>query len=268
MIERIRVRAATIDDYELYARLFGELGVDDPIPPRERFATEIAAGCTIAELDGAPAAYCLVQSLPRTAYVRNLAVAPRARRRGLARALLEAVARAARERGADAWCLNVKPDNEPAIRLYEAMGMRLAFRSTALRMDWTITSALPPGGGDITAGPANADSDADAEARFDLPGGLLAAARRRAGSMLVELREAGARAPAGIAVFAPSFPGAFPFRVARPALAGPLLRALRPYADDRPFVMLAIEDDARLSELLIAAGAERTLESVHFRGAL
>lgn len=36
-----QIRPATPDDYRAYTVLFGELGVDDPTPSAERFATDL-----------------------------------------------------------------------------------------------------------------------------------------------------------------------------------------------------------------------------------
>jgi hypothetical protein len=35
---KLTARAATADDHPLFARLFAELGVHDPVPDREQFA--------------------------------------------------------------------------------------------------------------------------------------------------------------------------------------------------------------------------------------
>lgn len=70
-------------------------------------------------------------------------------------------------------------------------------------------------------------------------------------------------------MFDPDFPGAFPFRVAAPTLARPLLEALRPHA--RPgvdAVGLVVEDDDALAALLVAAGATVRARMVQYEGPL
>jgi ribosomal protein S18 acetylase RimI-like enzyme len=64
---------------------------------------------------------CVVGS---TLHISRLAVAPQRRRQGVARRLLAALGAWARECGADRAVLQVATHNEPAIRLYEAMGFR------------------------------------------------------------------------------------------------------------------------------------------------
>jgi ribosomal-protein-alanine N-acetyltransferase len=57
-------------------------------------------------------------------HVLNVAVAPEARRRGVARAVLAKVEAAAREQGARVAMLEVRRSNAPAIALYRALGYR------------------------------------------------------------------------------------------------------------------------------------------------
>jgi ribosomal protein S18 acetylase RimI-like enzyme len=89
-----------------------------------------AAACLVAEADGAVAGYVVVQPatpLPGNAHVHGiagLAVAPGARGRGVASALLAAAGRHARERGARKLSLRVLSTNEAALRLHERLGFR------------------------------------------------------------------------------------------------------------------------------------------------
>lgn len=66
----------------------------------------------------------VVPPLRRYAQVTDLVVADRARRRGIATALLEAVAEAARARGLRRLAIGVLDGNEAADRLYRAFGFR------------------------------------------------------------------------------------------------------------------------------------------------
>ena len=69
-----------------------------------------------------PLAFILCRAVAGEAEILTLAVDPAARRRGLARALVDAAAGAARMAGADVMFLEVAHDNLPAIGLYEAAG--------------------------------------------------------------------------------------------------------------------------------------------------
>ncbi len=59
-----------------------------------------------------------------SAFVKDLAVAPRLRRKGLGRALMLAAFEAFSGRGAAHVDLKVRADNAPAVALYESLGMR------------------------------------------------------------------------------------------------------------------------------------------------
>lgn len=59
-----------------------------------------------------------------SAFVKDLAVAPRVRRKGLGRALMLAAFAEFARRGADHVDLKVREDNAPAIALYESLRMR------------------------------------------------------------------------------------------------------------------------------------------------
>lgn len=84
-------------------------------------------GFALVVEDGeAPVAFILCRAIAGEAEILTLAVDPRARRRGLGRALVEASTGAARMAGADAMFLEVAHDNAPAIGLYESAGFARA----------------------------------------------------------------------------------------------------------------------------------------------
>jgi GNAT superfamily N-acetyltransferase len=259
------IRDAGPLDYQHYARLFPELAVDDPVPPREKWDAELQGSTLVAERGGEVAGVCFFQLLDSSAYVRQLMVSPEARRHGVGRALLDAVRERVLARGGRRWCLNVKPDNLPAVRLYEAVGMRLEYRSVSLKVPWAVVKVLPTSkvkGREVT--PAD---DEPVEQAFTLPKGQLADGRRR-GRVLRWLCGA-AGEPKGLAVFDPDFPGAYPFRVRDVRDARALFEALEPSArPQHDHLGVVAEDDPELVSLLTGFGARVRLEFVHFEGAL
>lgn len=260
----IVVRPARPDDYARFVGWFAELEVDDPTPTPAQWET-MARSALVAERDGQPAGYLTHQLLVDAGYVRNVVSDPAARRCGVGRALLLASRAQMRAAGLRRWRLNVKPGNVAARRLYESLGMREQFASCALRFDWSLVDALPSE--PAVARGVDAADDAVHEAAFALPQGLLADHRGQ-GRVIVGLC-GGAGQVEGVASFSPPYPGAFPFRVARPTLAGPLLRALRPHArPDQPHMQVVAEDDADLERLLLAAGAELRMRILHYEGGL
>ncbi|HEX3554646.1 MAG TPA: GNAT family N-acetyltransferase [Thermoanaerobaculia bacterium] len=259
------VRCALESDYAAFAALYPELKVNDSVPGRHVWEAEIAPFAWVAAVGDEVVGYCYCQEYDDTGYVRNLVVAAHARRRGVGRALMETTAAHLRQKGRQLWCLNVKADNEAALALYEGMGLRIQYALVSLRLPWQALAAIPDGQAVVRRlDPAR---DAAIESRFMLPRGQLAFARGL--NRLLFEAVAASDEPAGLAVFDPGFPGAFPFRVADLDALAPLLRTIRSHArPDDPFVRLVAEDDPRLVELLVRAGAEVREEMLHLKGPL
>jgi GNAT superfamily N-acetyltransferase len=262
------IRPARISDYEAFARLFPELGVDDPVPAASRWEAEMATNTLVAERGGAVVGYAFFQLLHGAGYIRHVVVSPAARRGGIGVQLMAAVAAKMRAFGARQWHLNVKPDNVAAIRLYESLGMRRQYESSALRLPWRCLDRLPNPSIAVRAAPISSAEEAQVEVAMKLVSGQLADARGREGRLLMQLRDGSGRV-AGVAIFDPGFPGAFPFRVAAPALAGALLRELCVHArPEHDFIQIVTEDDRPLRDLLVSVGATVHLDFLHFEGAL
>ena len=73
-----------------------------------------------------PGGFLLGQAIAGEAEILTLAVAPEARRQGLARRLVTEFLREAAARGSDSAFLEVSTENAPAIALYEAAGFTKA----------------------------------------------------------------------------------------------------------------------------------------------
>ncbi|HEU0035050.1 MAG TPA: GNAT family N-acetyltransferase [Kofleriaceae bacterium] len=255
------IRAATADDYDAFAGLFPQLGVEDPTPTRERWVTDLVSETLVSERAGSIDGYISFYTLSAVGYVRNLVVAPGARQQGIGGELMRAAASALRERGVAEWHLNVKRDNAAAIRLYESLGMRVEHRTIVLRLAWTQVPQLPAE--PAVALPVAPDEDDDVERALGMLAGRIAMGRKRSGRVQLQLRDETC-APVGYATFDPML-GAMPFRVLRPALARTLLEALRPHAS-QDTVRVVCDDDVALEQLLIGSGAETVLELLHYRG--
>lgn len=127
------IRDATIDDHAAFVRLFPELGVDDPVPSRERFGAEYVARSLVFD-DGEVVGYALYDVLDGLGYIRHLITDPGRRRAGIGRALLAELRQRFVDAGAREWHLNVKPGNVAAIALYEACGMRAEHVTHVMRL--------------------------------------------------------------------------------------------------------------------------------------
>jgi ribosomal protein S18 acetylase RimI-like enzyme len=260
----VAVRLADAGDYAAFTRLFPELGVDDPLPTPAVWASAFAPYTRVATEGSEVVGYCYTQEYDDTGYVRHLVVAPSARRRGVGRALMLETARHLRALGKTGWRLNVGARNAAAHALYGGLGLRQLYESQAVRAPWSSAAALPETR--LSARELPPARDGELERLFALPRGQLAAARATKRLVISALDAGGACV--GLAVFSPSFPGAFPFRALDRAATRPLLEAMRPHVEASPFVNLVIDDDAALVELLLAAGAEVRGHFFHFGGAL
>lgn len=262
-------RAALPADFEAVSRLFSELGVPEAGPDEARFVGHMLPRVVVACDGDEVVGYASWRIYGRTAHVVNVAVDPAVRGRGAGRALMDAV----RERivtgaGCSRWYLNVKRDNEPAIRLYEGCGLAIEREVWALRIDWAKVDALAGERATTTLVPGDVDEAAIA-ARFGLLRERLAHLRARAGMAVVALRDASGELVA-YAAFDPQHPGAAVFCVARVALARPLFEACRAHADLAAFDFLrvTIDRDPALKDALVAAGADVTFELLLMGAAL
>lgn len=264
-------RPASAADYPYFARLFPEMATGDPVPSPEVWARDVAPHTWLFEQDGAVVGYLYFERLAGVGYIRNVVVAAAQRGRGLGEAFLRALAADLRRAGCARWCLNVKPDNLPAVRLYTKLGMREVHRSVALRFPWPLVDRLPPPDRSLETCAIDPAEDPAIERRFELPPGQLAGARARARTVLLRLRDPADPAALGLgfAAFAVDFPGAFPFRVAAPSYAAPLLAGLRLHArPDLPDMGIVAEADPELAARLREAGAAVRLEFAHYAGPL
>lgn len=256
------IRAAEADDYPSFAALFPELESGDPTPGLQRWTREIAPQAVLAVEGHEVLGYLFYQRLRDDIYVRHLVVAPGGRRMGVGRALL---AWLRGNRGsARRWRLNVKPGNAAAVALYRSAGMELAHWSLALRLDWGQWERLPAPGRGVVSGLLDPQLDVAAERAMGLPGGQVAHARasRRVVVGVVDGAEV-----AGLALFDPGFPGAFPFRARTPAHARALAEAVRPHARE-DFLQFVVEGDEALRAAALAAGAIVRMETWHMEGSL
>ncbi len=265
MSKATRARPARAEDYEHFVRLVSELGVDDPIPSAERWAVALMPDTIMLERGGVVCAYVYAQTLESIGYVRHLVVAPEARRRGLGRLAMETIAARLRDAGCREWCLNVLHDNRTAIALYRRCGMEIAYRTTVLRLPWDEVDRLPllEDGDDVAS--IEPGEDAELEAAFELPGGLLARLRRLEDQVLLRVRSG--EKPVAVARFNPEYPGCFPFRAQTLGAARALLEGVRVFAPPEvDWIQLVIENDTTLADALVELDAEIKHQIVHMRG--
>lgn len=88
--------------------------------------------CSIGEVDGVLASYCIMSTGAGEAHILNLCVAEEFQRRGLGQLLLTNMLNDAKEEGIEDIFLEVRPSNHAAIMLYEGLG----FNQMGTRKDY------------------------------------------------------------------------------------------------------------------------------------
>lgn len=263
----LRFLPASPAHFEHYARLAAELGVDTPLPTAADWARTIAPDTVFAELEDQIVGYGYAQVLGPIGYVRNVVVAPSARRRGFGRDLMLALRGRLLARGCTTWQLNVKVDNAPALELYRSLGLRGDYRTWVLRV--FVDQPLELGRSPRALVSREVDSvlDGALESEFELPAGLLTRHRAREHAR-VFLFELDGR-PIALAPFDPHHPGCFPFRLREPNCARGVINALLALLPvGRPHLQLVLERDEPSARALMAAGARLMFEIQHMHGVL
>jgi ribosomal protein S18 acetylase RimI-like enzyme len=133
----LTIRPATLADADTLARFARALEREEGKPEAALTAAHVRAEgfglrrrfwALIAERDGKPVGFALVfpayatETAERGCYVQDLYIVPEARRQGVGRALMAAVARASAEDGGRYLFWNVRLDNAGAQAFYRALG--------------------------------------------------------------------------------------------------------------------------------------------------
>ena len=250
-------------------RFLPQLQTPDPLPSPELFRAQFLPRLHMfgPSAGGDPIGCAILDPLEDTVYVRVIVIDEPARGKGAGLALMRAIASRMREQGRSQWCLNVKVDNAAAIALYERVGMRRAYESHALALDWEKVEGLPVTHEFISSGEVLPPHDAAVERAWALPAGQLAHWRAMQGQHLRGLFDADGQC-VGLARANPAHPGMFPFRVRSAASARALIESARPLFDEQKPLGLVIEDDELLAAMLLAHGAVRRMHLQHMRGSL
>lgn len=127
----MNIRIATQDDLPALAAVHAA-GFDAPWDANElsTVATGPGARCLVAET-GDVLGFVIVRAIAGEAEILTIAVDPAARRRGVARALMDSAVVWAQAMGAAALFLEAAEDNHAALALYEALGFETAGRRKA-----------------------------------------------------------------------------------------------------------------------------------------
>jgi GNAT superfamily N-acetyltransferase len=260
------LRRASPGDHPAFARLHHELGVPEAPPNAEVFAQGMLPRVWVAEEEGGEiSGYGYYDSYADIGHIRNLVTSPSWRRRGLGRRLMLEMAGELRRTGLHRWCLNVKPDNEAAIALYQGLGLELRHQVAVLRCQWPALLALPPSPA-CEVGLAAPDEDAELEREFKLHQGQIAANRARPERLQLRLRDPEGR-PLAYANWVPGHPGAFPLGLRDLAYARALFAEMHARrSEQHPDLMLTTRVGGELEGLLRSLGAVEVMRVAWMEG--
>jgi GNAT superfamily N-acetyltransferase len=252
-------------DYAAYARLFVELGIPDPVPTRDRW--DHASTFFLEDDTGAIMAYVLLVAHGAVGAVHNVVVDPVQRGRGVGRLAMREAATRLRRAGCTRWQLNVKADNEPALRLYRAVGLMDAYGSTIHRATRRLLHVLPLPARPATIRSIDPADDPIIEAEFDLPRGTFARsrARHRAAALFLVRADVDQRC-VGLLRYVAITRMAIDFCVRDISYASQLVAALCDHVADLDSFRLIIDADPALDSLLVANGTTVEERLIHMRG--
>jgi GNAT superfamily N-acetyltransferase len=266
VVSTFAVSSASAADYPSFARLFPELVVPDPVPSVERFAESIAPQAIFVRDGDAVVGYAWARPRGARLHIVHVITDPAYRRRGVGRALMDALAERGRAAGFRRWMLNVKPENVAARELYAQCGMQVVLEGVSLRLAWADVPRLASSAG-VTTRPLAPADDARFEDALGLTRGDFSASRTLPGRVFVGAEVEGRAV--GCVSFDPSFPGASVFRVSAPEHARAVLEAIRPHAlPEHDRLMVFTEGDPALEAALLAAGAGVILRVLRMEGDL
>ncbi|WP_338870375.1 GNAT family N-acetyltransferase [Myxococcus stipitatus] len=266
------LRPGRPDEYATYARLFKELGLEEPPPPESMWVEDMASRTCFAEgPDGRVAGYLTTDVMGAWGYVGQLVVAPFARRQSLGRWLMRHAAQRLRAHGCQYWVLNVKRDNVAALGLYTSMGMRRERWGTNLKVTRAHLSQLPPVPSGLAVVPLEpSHCEPLTETWRMVPGKLARFGTQSSHRLLRLVREDGESAsPLGLMDFRAGSRLLFPFFAASLGHARALMEgAFSLLGESQPALNVVVTDDAPLEQRLRELGAEVSLETFELRGAL
>ncbi|QSQ10894.1 GNAT family N-acetyltransferase [Myxococcus landrumensis] len=267
------LRLGRPDEYETFARLFTELGLEEPPPPESMWVEDMASRTFFAEgPDGAVGGYSTTDVLGAWGYVGQLVVAPFARRQGLGRWLMRHAAQRFHSQGCQFWALNVKRDNVAALGLYTSLGLRRERSAINLKVTRAHLEQLPPVPTGLVVVPIEPSHCEPLTEAWRMLPGKLARFGTQTGHRLLRLAHEGggeSTSPLGLMDFRAGSRLLFPFFAESLGHARALMEAaFSLMGESRPFLNVVMTDDEPLEQRLRELGAEVSLETYELRGAL
>ncbi|HEY0255678.1 MAG TPA: GNAT family N-acetyltransferase, partial [Kofleriaceae bacterium] len=138
----MNVRAARPSDYEAWLAFVSYLQVGGTPPSRERFESGICPHAIFVEDEGQLVGYALSFVFGTRGDVRQIAVSPDARHRGVGRRLMAEVRAKLVAGGCRDWRLEVLAENAAAIALYRSVGMAQLAVTSELALSNEVRAGL------------------------------------------------------------------------------------------------------------------------------
>ncbi len=264
-----QLRPGRVEDHADFVRLFGELGLEDPPPPLDVWASGLMKHAYFVDGPEGPRALGIIDVMGDTGHVSTVVVAPGQRGQGLGRLVMEGLAERLRARGCHQWRLYVKPDNAPAVALYSALGMK----PRKLERTWGVTrehvATLPLAPEELEVVPVTEADFAPLTEAFGLVPGKLASYATQPMHRSRRLVDPARPDVWGLGMMdlRPQQGLLFPLCAATPAHARALLEAAFLEVESARELRL-VSGDEPLQALLRAAGARLVLETLEMRGPL
>lgn len=250
-------RQARREDHPAFARFWNELGLDQVVPDVDYWVEHLMQKTIFLEAEnGELAAYALTFPFGVRGDVRQIAVAPEYRGRGVGKRIMQVVADRFRAAGVSDWRLEVRADNAPAIACYRSVGMDVLREMETVRVSRDVAAAFAKRAPVELVEPSD---DAAIEARWDLGAGQIARWRKaRPHAIMWQVRDRALThyAPA----YAPTHGLMFPFRAADADAAAMLFGAAVDHGIEHEVEILLV--DAPVIEALRTAGA-RAIETLY-----
>jgi GNAT superfamily N-acetyltransferase len=264
MTSRFTVSSGTAGDYPVFARLFPELAVPDPVPSADRYAGGIAPQAIFLRDGDVVVGYAWARPRGERLHVVHVITDPAHRRRGVGRALMDALAERGRAAGHSRWMLNVKPENTAARELYTRCGMQVVLEGVLLRIAWADVARIAPAPA-VAVRPLGPADDPRFEEALGLARGDLSVCRSTPGRVFVGAEAGGT--PVGCVAFDPAFPGAPLVRARAREHVRALLEGVRPHAlPQHDHLHAFVEGDPALDASLVAAGAQVIMRTLRMEG--
>ncbi|HEY5927683.1 MAG TPA: GNAT family N-acetyltransferase [Kofleriaceae bacterium] len=262
-----QARPARREDHAEYVEFQRQLGVEQPPFEINWWDRHYRAHTFFLETEhGELVAYALTIALGLRGDVRQIAVDPQWRGRGIGKELMAIIATRFREAGCSDWRLEVRADNEAAIGLYRSVGMDVIHEIDVLRMSRFAAEQFgATRSGTLRVEDVSPAHDSEIETRYDFGAGQLARWRTaRPSSTMLQIR--GGALVHYAAALLPDCGLLFPFRANDEDHAAHMIAAVVTRGTPSAIEVGVVEKP--VAEGLRAAGAKQHEHHLEMGGAL